>query len=182
MKKVLGHNTTASKVDNELIIKVTGTLPEKWMEHAIFIWLLLWSSLGAVVIYYFVSDQFTTDQKGFFLAYLFFWAYFEWKSLHSYLYKKFGYELIRIKDGHLYYRKYLFGMGQPKRYDLRNIEELGVIEHSRKSFAAAYGKSFWVIGNERVGFVHLSKKVAMGMQITDQEAKGIVKLIRQMPK
>ena len=178
MKKSVGHNTTISKQNNETIIKVSGTLPEKWMEHALLAWVILWSSLGIIVSYYWIAGDFTSEQKNFFMAYLAFWAFFEYRSVYSFLYKKVGYELIKLKDGHLYYRRYFLGLGKPQRYDLKNVSELGMIEHSRKSFAGAYNKSFWIVGNERVGFKHISKKVAIAMQVTDKEAKEIVRLIK----
>ncbi len=182
MKKSIGNNTSVSTKDGETIIKVSGTLPEKWMENALLAYVILWSSLGAVVIYYASTGKFTADQQGFFMAYLAFWAFFEYRSVYSYLYKKWGFELIKIREGHLYYRRYLFGMGKPQRYDLKNVTELGIIEHSKKSFAGVYNKSFWIVGNERVGFRHISKKVAFAMQVTDKEAKEVVRIIKQAKK
>lgn len=178
MKKSLGTNTTISKQNNETIIKVSGTLPEKWMEHALLAWVIVWSTLGSIVFYYWVNGNFTSDQKAFFMVYLAFWGFFEYRSVYSLLYKKFGYELLKLKDGHLYYTKNFLGLGKAHRYDLKNVSELGIIEHSRRSFAGAYNKSFWIVGNERVGFNHISKKVALAMQVTDKEAKEIVRLIK----
>ncbi|MAX80950.1 MAG: hypothetical protein CL843_12350 [Crocinitomicaceae bacterium] len=178
MKKNVGKNTTVSKQEGELIIKITGTLPEKWMEHSILAWVILWSSLGGIILYYMIAGEFSGEQKSFFMAYLAFWGYFEYKSLHAFLYKKIGYELIRIKDGYMYYKRNIIGVEKPKRFDLKNISELGLIQHSRKSFAGAYNKSFWVVGNEQVGFKHLTKKMALGIQISEKEAKEIIRLIR----
>lgn len=178
MKKTIGDKITASVEQKELIIKIPGTMP-KWMEHALLSWIILWGIMGVYVFYYVLTSDLPEKNVFFFSAYLAFWAYFFWKSLYAYLFKKFGFELIAFDKDFLHYKRSIFSYGKVKKYKTSNIREFIKTEHDPKSFGQAYQKSFWVIGNERIQFQFLEKRIGLGMHLNEQETKSVKQLLNQ---
>lgn len=181
MRRNIGDKITVSKDEKELIIKIPGSV-ESWMENALLGWVILWSIMGLYVLYYMMSNNLSNEEQVFFAVYIAFWIYFEYKSVVAYMYKKIGYELIRIDGEFLYYRIVVFGKGKLKRFMLENIRNIHVAKDDAKSFASAYNKSFWVMGNERIIFQHLEKQAAFGMHLSPDEAKEIVQMVRKRIK
>lgn len=176
MRKEISENISISKQDSETVIKIHSPL-ENWQEAVLLAWLVLWTVLGTGILYYLLSGKFGSDQTIFFIVYLAFWLYFEFHGLRSFLYKKYGYELVKINNSKLLYKRNLFGTGKIRHYTLKNISRFQMIEHAQKSFAAAYSKSFWTIANERIIFKYLDTKGLLGMHLDDKDARELLRFL-----
>jgi hypothetical protein len=181
MKKEIGDNISISKEDEEVLIKIINPL-EGWQEMALLGWLVLWTSLGIYVTFYLFNAGLERDAYIFFIVYLSFWGYFEYKALHGYLFKKFGYELIKINKEKLLYKRSLFKRGKIKNYLRKNIKGFRLFEPSKKSFAAAYNKTFWTVGNEQIEFDYLGGKVSFGMHLEEKDARQLTVFLNRQLK
>lgn len=181
MKSSIGNRITISSKDRETIIKISGTI-EPWMNHALLGWLIMWSAIGAYVIYYMLTNTLSSNEFFFFLTYVAFWLYFEIKALYSWLFRAFGFELIKITPAELYIKRYLFGYGKATRYDRDNIKDLRKLEMDRKSLSGAYNKSFWVMGNEQIQFDFIGKEIGLGMHLEEKDRNELLVQIRRFLK
>jgi len=178
MRQAIGNRITMSKRDGELIVKITSRM-EGWQEMALLGWLVVWTSMGIYVLYYLLFAGLAREQQFFFLTYLAFWGWFEYKVLYAYLFKRFGFELLRFRSGEFYLQRNLFGLGKVKRYLVENIQKFQKVEHSQKSFSASYNRSFWVVGNEQVHFRYLDQDIALGMHLSDEETSKLLNYLNQ---
>ena len=181
MKQSIGERITVSKKDTETIIRIEGTV-EGWMNHALLGWVVMWSFLGLYVIYYLVSGKAEGERFFFFLSYIMFWGYFEYKAIYGWLFKTKGYELIKVAPDALYIKRALFSYGKVQRYVRENINELRKLDQYDRSLAAVYNKSFWVIGNEQIVFEYLGKNVGFGMHLNETDAKALLQIVRKTLK
>lgn len=181
MKQSIGERITISKKDSETIIRIDGTV-ESWMNHALLGWVTLWTLTGLYVIYYLNSGKAQQDQVFFFITYLAFWAYFEYKAVYSWLFRVKGYELIKINPDALYIKRAVFSFGKVNRYVRENVKDVNKVEMDKKSVNAVYNKSFWVMGNERLMFKYIGKNVGFGMHLNDKDTGALLTFVRKTLK
>jgi hypothetical protein len=118
----------------------------------------------------------------FIIVYLAFWFYFEFKITRAFLWRKFGKEKLWIKHGKLFYQREVSGKGKIAEYDLELVNDLQLIEISHASFADQINQSFWIKGGERLAFQYQAKTVQFGMQLSDEEAREVLKEMKRFIK
>ena len=159
---------------------------EKWKESLLFGWMMLWLIIGIAIIYVLISGDYVKmdsakevkDQaRLFLLLFLVFWAYFAYRIVKVYLWRKKGVEYIKLdKDSFLIKRA--FGkMGKAHTYKYNEMRELELIDQPVRSFANVMGSSFWDISNETLNFEFQGKVVNFGIQLEAEEAKKIKQFI-----
>ena len=84
-----------------------------------------------------------------------------------------------VKDGQLFLKNNILDKGKTIKYFTQNIKDFGWLSSNPKSFGNVYFKSFWLVGGETIGFVHLGQKVTFGMQLEEREAAKLIGLIRK---
>ncbi len=178
--QVIGERSSILKKD-KLFSLVILPVANKRKVNLMFVWLFLWTIGGFII---FVNYFKLTNQSArlFVIIWLAFWAYFEFKIARVFLWKRFGKEKLWVKDGALFYQREISGRGKIRQYDLNLISDLRFVELEKGNFADVFNQTFWVKGGERLEFSHQSKKIRFGMQLPDDEAKTILKEIRQFLK
>lgn len=171
--KVISNRVSIYKTDKVLSIVILPTDNKKKL-GLLFLWLMAWTVCGLIVMvnYFKLHDQ---NSKLFTIIYLSFWAYFEFSIMRVFIWKKFGREKIWIQDGEINYLREINNKGKTKTYNLDLVSKLQLVELSRSSFADTINQSFWVKGGERLEFFSQSQTIRVGMQITDEEARQIMK-------
>ncbi|MGB0390776.1 MAG: hypothetical protein ACPGRC_06380 [Salibacteraceae bacterium] len=181
MKQSIGERITWSKKDSETIIRIDGTV-ESWMNHALFGWVVMWTFTGLYVVYYLYSGKADSSQFFFFITYLTFWGYFEYKALYSWLFRVKGYELIKINPDAIYIKRAVFSFGKVHRYVRDNVKDLSKVEMEKKSLNAVYNKSFWVMGNEQIMFRYIGKNIGFGMHLNEKDTSALLMFTRKVLK
>ena len=154
---------------------------EKKKVNFLFLWLLAWSVSGVIVM----ANYFTLTQdnaKMMLIVWLAFWAYFEFKIIRVFMWKRFGKEKLWIKNGTLQYQQDINGRGKIKEFDLNLISEFSLIAITTGSIADTFSQTFWVKGGERIEFTTQSQVVKFGMQLNDEEAKKIILALHKFLK
>lgn len=171
--KVISNRVSIYKTDKVLSIVILPTDNKKKL-GLLFLWLMAWTVCGLIVMvnYFKLHDQ---NSKLFTIIYLSFWAYFEFSIMRVFIWKKFGREKIWIQDGELNYLREINNKGKTKTFNLDLVSKLQLVELSRSNFADTINQSFWVKGGERLEFFSQSQTIRVGMQITDEEARQIMK-------
>ena len=154
---------------------------DKKKTNLLFLWLLAWTISGVIVI----GNYFTITQdkaKLLLIIWIAFWAYFEFKIIRVFMWKRFGKEKLWIKNGLLLYKEDINGRGKTKEFDLNLISNLELITLTNGSIADTFSQTFWVKGGERIQFTCQSKVIKFGMQLADDEAKKIISALNKQLK
>ncbi len=143
----------------------------------LFLWLFAWTVSGLIIITSYAQMQ--QNAKVFMIVWLAFWAYFEFKIIRVFMWKRFGKEKLWVKNRTVFYRREINGRGKIKQYDINLMSGLKVIEVEKTNFADSFNQSFWVKGGERIQFTCQSKIVKLGMQLPDEDA---IKIVSELSK
>jgi hypothetical protein len=175
--KVIGDRVSILKKDDVLSIVILPKSDKRKM-GIMFLWLLAWTVCGIIVFvnYFQVSDK---NSKLFIIIYLSFWAYFEYKIMRAFMWRKYGKEKLWISDGVVHYQQEINKRGKIQEFDYSLIQDLKLIEREEFSFSEVINSSFWIKGGERIEFACQHKVIRFGMQLEDKEAKAIVHEITQ---
>ena len=176
--KIIGERISVLKKENLLSIVILPTI-DKTKLRLLFIWLMAWTVCGLIV---FVNYFKTTDanSKLFIMIYLSFWLYFEFNILRTFIWKRSGKEKLWIQEGILHYQREINRKGRIQEFNLDLITPLQLVELKPTRFSDIVNQSFWVKGGERLEFYSQSKLVRLGMQISEEEAKKIMKEINPL--
>lgn len=91
--------------NNELTILIYP-LYDKRKQNMLTTWLVLFSLCGIAIISQFFYD-YPTSTKLFFVVYLIFWLFFEFKVIYAIRWRKYGKEVITIDNESIYLTKKL---------------------------------------------------------------------------
>lgn len=174
--KLLGERISIVKKQNLLSIVILATNDKRKLA-VLFLWLLAWSVCGVIVMinYFQVMNQ---EAKLFLIIYLSFWAYFEVSIIRAFIWRKYGKEKIWIKDGTFHYQREINGRGKIKQFIPDLIREFKILDVRPGNLIDNLNQSFWVRGGERLEFLHQTKTLRFGMQISDEQARSVFNEIR----
>jgi hypothetical protein len=178
--QVIGKRSSILIKDQVFSLVILPT-DDKKKVNLMFLWLFAWSVSGVIVIanYFKLTND---SAKMMIIVWLAFWAYFEFKIIRVYMWKRFGKEKLWIKNGTLLYQQDINGKGKIKEYDLNLISELSLIALTNGSIADTFSQTFWVKGGERIEFTSQGKVVKFGMQLTDEEAAKTIAALNKFLK
>lgn len=176
--KVIGNRISILTKDNLLSVVILPTTDKKKLA-LLFLWLMAWSVCGIIVFanYFKLTDQ---NAKIFIIVYLSFWAYFEFNIARAFMWKKWGKEKLWIQDGVLHYQREINKRGKVMEFNLDLVGKLSLIELSRGSLADTINQSFWVKGGERLEFNVQARNIRLGMQISDEEAREVLREVNRV--
>lgn len=171
--KVISERVSILKKENLLSIVILATNNKKKL-GLLFLWLMAWTVCGLIVFMNYFKLQ-TNDTKLFVIIYLSFWAYFEYKIVKAFVWKKFGKEKLWVQEGILNYQREINKKGKIHAYNLNLVQNLNIIEFSNTSWTDTINQSFWVKAGERMAFSVQSKIIRFGLQLNEQECLAIYK-------
>jgi hypothetical protein len=180
VKTISTRVSIANTLNNDTKIWSLVILPyvEKTKMWGLLLWILAWTVSGLIIIgSYKVSVN--AEQKLFIIIFTFFWLYYEWKMINVYIWKKWGKEKVWIKDDTLYIEEDVLNKKRIKKFKTRDINSVEMVEFDEKSFLDFISNSFWNKGKARVKVNVLGKDYYFAYQITDTEAREIVKELRK---
>lgn len=167
---------TVSKLDNQEIYIEIDQKVDRWKLSMLLSWLLAWTYCGGVFIYYAIVAQALSDRI-FFIVSTSLWLYFFVRIGKAFLWRRIGKEKIWIRSGELEIQNAFGSRGKRERLRLKAIQKLGLIKSDPGNFLAFLDDSFWIIGGERVGFVHGSSQYRIGKQLDVRSAENLVRVM-----
>lgn len=176
--KVISDRISVLKNEKVLSIVILPTT-DKTKLRLLFFWLFAWTVCGLIVF----ANYFKTtnpDEKLFILIYLSFWLYFEFNIVRTFIWKRSGKEKLWIQNGILHYQREVNKKGKIQEFNLDLVSPLQLIELKPTRLADTINQSFWIKGGERLEFYSQSKNIRLGMQLTDEEAKSILKEVNTL--
>ena len=175
--QVIGKRSSIFIKDNVFSLVILPTA-EKKKTNLLFLWLFAWSVSGIIILvnYFKLTND---NAKLMIIIWLGFWAYFEFKIIRVYMWKRFGQEKLWIKNGVLHYQQNINGRGKIKEFDLNLISDWDAIKVEQANIADYFSQTFWVKGGERIEFICQGKLIKFGMQLPDEEATKILAAIKK---
>ena len=175
MKFISSRISVSEKQGSLSIIISPEIVPVK--QTLLFSWVVFWTIGGLIVSTQFFYEQ-TQYTLLFLVIWMVFWVYFGYVGWHAFLWRKFGFEKVLIKNGKLHYKRDLKGWGKTRIYDINFIRNLDFIDNSGQSFFKNLSQSYWAIGGETLKFDYHSKTVMLAMQLKKEEALKLMKVLK----
>ncbi|MBV6405050.1 MAG: hypothetical protein IT228_01435 [Flavobacteriales bacterium] len=177
MMEFLSDRVSVQRKAGTTTVVISPRLP-RGQQALLLAWTVAWTCCGIAVAIVGLGLP-AGRERSFALAYLAFWAYFEYRLVRVLLWRLKGFEKWRVKDGVLTVKDDILGFGRATDHFVENIREPGLLAVDRRSWAWQLNGSFWVMGGERIGFEHHGRKVALGKGLTEQEAVRLVKVLKE---
>lgn len=176
----IGKRISIKQKEQELSIVILSTI-NKVKRTLLFCWFFLWSVSGVIV---FTQLLMTPDEKTkvALIVWMGFWTYFEYKIFSAYMWRRFGVEKIKLRDNKLFYKRDVAGRGKIKVFEYDFIKDFRIIDKNEDSLMDSLNHSYWVVAGERIAFDYYGKEIKLALQVSDEEAEGLYKLLKRKIK
>jgi len=163
-----------------------STKVEKWKEGLIMGWMFLWTLVGLAIFYVLLSKTYLENLSSnvpksqlqlFLVLFLVFWAYYLYKIIKVYIWRKKGVEYFKIDHKALVIKKAFGKIGKANSYAFENMGEIKLIEVSSRSFANVMQSAFWDIGNGTIQFEYHGRQVLFGYQLEKKDSEELRKFL-----
>jgi hypothetical protein len=173
----IGKQISIKRSENELSIVILS-FKNKMKNTLLFLWLFLWTICGIVVFaeYFILTDS---NSRAFIIVWIGFWVYFEYKIAKAYMWRKYGKEKIKIRDGKLLYKRDVSGKGKVKIYEIDFIKDFRMVEKKEDSFFENLNNSYWAVAGEKLEFDYYGKDIKFGIQLEETDAKALFNKIKK---
>ena len=167
---------------NEYTTILISTKVDKWKESLLYGWLMLWVLVGIAISYVLVTGKYLNDSSGntpknqlqlFLIIFLVFWAYYLYKIVKVYIWRKKGVEYFKLNKDSLVIKRAFGKIGKAHSYSFKNIGPIKTTEQKEKSYSTVMQSAFWDIGNEKLNFDYDGKSVMFGIQLEAPETKKL---------
>jgi hypothetical protein len=139
--------------------------------------LLLWLAGGAYIIYSYFG---LTDQKAkiMTLVWIAFWAYFAYIMGKAFMWQRSGREILKVKNGKLYYKHDTGGRGWVQEYPLGEIKNAKINTEKNSGLLKRLGGDYWNTDCDSIRFEYKDKEIAVGYKLNEQESARVLKLLK----
>lgn len=164
---------------------VISTKIERWQESLLLTWIIAWTFCGIAFIYYLFSGALEgQNEKLVLFVITVFWAYFEYRIVKTFLWRKYGIEFLKIDNDRFTIKKSILSYGKAIEYSTQQIDPSKVesLKQNPKSFAKVMNDSFWIIGEGAVRFSDKDKFVYFGHQLEANESEKLAIEVRKLLK
>ena len=175
--KFIGKRISYQTSEEALTVVIAATV-EKYKLALLMLWLVCWTVCGTYFLYQLTGD-YSRELKMYMVILLSFWAYYEFKVAQIFLWRKFGYEYLRLTDNKLILKNVIRGMGKSRTFLVGNIERFSTTQRDPKAFLEVMQNSFWVKGNDTVFFDYQGKRYGFGKQLSPDEAHKLVVMLNR---
>lgn len=148
-----------------------------WIRSAMGAWVFMWMAIGASVLINYNSLGLDENQTIFIWVFLAFWAYYAVRVTRSWLWLMWGKELIKIDEVAMTYKRSIRKYGKATPYYLENIQKMRVSTPKENSVQAAWEKSPWIVGGERMEFDYMGRLVRFGRKLNEKDAELLFKFL-----
>ena len=142
------------------------------------VWFILWTISGMIVFTQFFVPT-SRDVKVWYAVWMAFWAYFEYKASVLLSYRRKGKEILQFSESGFTFRRDINGRGIDKVYERAEIKNIRTVDFKDKKVIARVQPLYWNMGYETVLVDYKGKDEALGLQLTEEEAQQVVKIMKQ---
>ncbi|HLG04428.1 MAG TPA: hypothetical protein VI731_12590 [Bacteroidia bacterium] len=175
--KTISPRASFLRNEDELSIVITASA-DRTKVNAIGAILLLWLAGGAYVIFSMagIEDQKTKLMMGIWIA---FWLFFSYVMAKAFRWQQSGREILKVRDGKLFFKRDVGGRGWVHAYNLRQIRDLKILAGKTPTWIQKIGGDYWSTDADSIGFQYQDQEVVIGYNLTEHESAQILKLLSQ---
>lgn len=173
--KVVSDRISIVEKEGELSIVISACNNKRRRQFMTVI-LALWI-LGGITFAFSFSSLKTDDVKMMVLIWLAFWLYFLYVIVKSWRWNIYGNEIIKIRNGKLFYKKDVKGRGWVLDYDLEQIRDMRIKPDSGPNWIKQFGGDYWSTDADSIHFIHNGSEIPFGFQLKKEEAEKVIKNI-----
>lgn len=140
------------------------------------VWLGAFTLCGLLIISQLFVNQ-DSELKLMVFVFAVFWAYFEFKMVRTWRWRRVGEEVIEMDDQFLYLGKRYNERGILKAYPLDGVDLPRKFNNKSNEFVKAINDSYWMISNEQLCFNYNNRVVLFGHRLSDQEMSKVLKAL-----
>ncbi len=140
------------------------------------VWLGAFTFCGLLIISQLFVDQ-NSELKLMVFVFTIFWAYFEYKMVKTWRWRRVGVEIIEIDNQFLHIGKRYKERGLLKAYPLDGVDLPRKFNNKSNEFTKAINDSYWMISNEQLCFNYNNRVVLFGHRLSDQEMGKVLKAL-----
>ncbi|MDB4515970.1 hypothetical protein N9089_00055 [Crocinitomicaceae bacterium] len=148
-----------------------------WVRGAMGAWVFMWYTIGYAVAYAYFFQNLNQQETIIVFVFAAFWLYYAVRITKSWFWLMWGKELIKIDEVAMTYKRSIRRYGKAMPYFLENITKIRMSHPKDNSIQAAWEKSPWIMGGERLEFDYLGKVVKFGRKLNEKDAQLLFKLI-----
>jgi hypothetical protein len=142
------------------------------------IWVILWIATGLILVWQGVLEP-NIQIRIYLLVFLVFWAYYAIRVLKAYYFKKYGYEILRIQNGQVLYRKDIkHWKGKPMIYRISGKKPFKTVDN-KSGFLQVYFDSFLsgAVGN--VGAGEGKNLFRFGIHLNENDSEKLLRFLNK---
>lgn len=140
-------------------------------------WFAMWLSIGGIMIWAMLTFEMSNQEQIITFVFMAFWVYYAQRVGRSFLWLMYGKEMLKINEAAFTVKRAIKKFGKAHAYFHENITKMSMTSPKDTSFQAAWEKSPWVVGGERITFEYLGKTVRFGRKLPEKEAKLLFNMI-----
>ena len=139
-------------------------------------WIAMWISIGFIIMWSFITFDFSEQEKIVLIVFMSFWLYFAVKVFRAFLWLIWGKELIKINEVSVSYKKSIRGYGRASIYYIENISKIRLSNIEQSLIESVWDKSPWIKGRYSIEFDYKGKIICFGRKIQSKDAKLLFRL------
>jgi hypothetical protein len=148
-----------------------------WIQAIMGAWVAMWMVIGGTVIWSIFTMMLSNQEKIILYVFLSFWFYYAFRVMRSFLWLRWGKELLKIDEVALFYKKSIKSYGSSKPYYFENIKKISLDIPKERSLQIAWESSPWIRGGERISFEYMGKVIKIGQKLNEKDAKLLFQLV-----
>ena len=119
------------------------------------------------------------ERKVFFIVFLGFWVYFEYRSVYKLFWKWKGKEIIKVRSDALIVGKRILGKGKALRFTYEGIQELKKIEMNKSSAMNVLKAADLFTTTNKISLQYFGKEYSFGNELSDEDTGELFALLKR---
>ena len=174
--ELIGKKISVMKKEHEISI-VISVSDRPGASYALLFWMLCWFVCGPLLALL-LWDNPEKDVKIFLFVFGGFWLYFLVRVYYAFMWKRYGREVIKIKEGKVFIKKDIRKKGKVHVYDLDFIKDLRKRDLNASSIGTALSSVDWLSFKEALAFDFSGKEIRIGYDLNAEDAQELFRLLR----
>ncbi|MCB0400720.1 MAG: hypothetical protein KDD41_01430 [Flavobacteriales bacterium] len=146
-------------------------------QQLLMLWIVLFSICGIAIISQFFGN-YERGVKLFFVVYLVFWFFFEFKVVYAFRWRKYGLEELIVEKDTFTLVKSIGKRGITTSYRLEDIKKIDFYKDANGKFVKSMNTSYWNINRYSLALYLEKETVPFAIDIESSEAKSILHQLR----
>ena len=142
------------------------------------VWLLLWLSLEAVVLYVWTQEPTAGNAWLGYAIYSAFWAFFAFRIGKVWLWRRRGTEVITVDRRGVSVAMAFGQRGLPDFFAHGTFKDLRRVEENPTQIMRTFEQAFWSMGGETLQFNAGRRTMVFGKQLGNRDADALLRLLR----